>query len=83
MFAKWQEISIFAVSEQRLADQVRAIMNNAFLSNVELEEIEREIVMEENNGLAEQSDEVNESGEEMHSNNLRDEGCNTDRADID
>ena len=83
MFAKWQEIGVFNVSEQRLADQVRAIKNNNFLSNVELEEIEREIVMEENNGTVQESNEMNERGEEMHSNNLRDEGRNTDRADID
>ena len=83
MFAKWQEIGVFNVSEQRLADQVRAIKNNNFLSNVELEEIEHEIVMEENNGTVQESNEMNERGEEMNSNNLRDEGRNTDRADID
>ena len=40
-------------------------------------------MMEENNGTVQQSNEVNESGEEMYSNNLRDEGRNTDRTDID
>ena len=39
--------------------------------------------MEENNGTVQESNEMNESGEEMHSNNLRDEGRNTDLADID
>ena len=83
MFAKWREIGVFNVSEQRLADQVRAIMNNNFLSNVELEEIEREILMEENNGMGQENNEMNENGEAIYSNNLRGEGRNTDRADID
>ena len=83
MFAKWQEIGVFNVSEQRLADQVRAIKNNNFLSNVELEEIEREIMMEEYNGMGQENNEMNENGEEIYSNNLRGEGRNTDRADID
>ena len=58
---------------------MRAIKNNNFLSDVELEEIEREIMMEENNGTVQESNEMNESGEEMHSDNLRGEGRNTDR----
>ena len=83
MFAEWQEIGVSNVSEQRLADQVRAIKNNNFLSNVELEEIEREKVMEENKGMSQENNDMNKHGEEIFNNNLRGEGRNTDRADID
>ena len=43
MMTIWREIGLFDVTEQRLADQTRAIRTNGWLSVVELEEIEREI----------------------------------------
>ena len=43
MFGIWKENGIFEISEQRLADQARAIKLNEWLSEVELEEIRREV----------------------------------------
>ena len=39
----WDEIGVFQVSEQRLADQARAIRTNEWLTNIEIEEIKRKI----------------------------------------
>ena len=81
MFAKWQEIGVFTVSEQRLADQVRAIKNNGFLSNIELEEIEGNIMMKENNSTSQERIDITESSEEIH-NCIGSEVLGTDRSDI-
>ena len=81
MFAKWQEIGVFTVSEQRLADQVRAIKNNGFLSNIELEEIEGNIMMKENNSTSQERIDITESSEEIH-NCIGSEALGTDRSDI-
>ena len=43
MIGIWEEIGVFEISEQRLADQARAIRRNGWLSEVELEEIKREL----------------------------------------
>ena len=43
MLAIWREIGVFDVTEQRLADQSRAISTNGWLSEVELEEIKRQV----------------------------------------
>ena len=43
MIGIWNEIGVFETSEQRLADQARAIRRNGWLSEVELEEIKREL----------------------------------------
>ena len=37
----WKELGVFEISEQRLADQARAIRTNGWLSEIELEEIQR------------------------------------------
>ena len=41
MIAIWREIGTFEITEQRLADQVRVIRTNRWLTDVELEEIRR------------------------------------------
>ena len=43
MFGFWKEMGVFEISEQRLADQARVIKLNEWLSEVELEEIRREV----------------------------------------
>ena len=43
MTAIWREIGEFEVSEQRLADQARAIKLNGWLSDIEIEELKREV----------------------------------------
>ena len=48
MLAIWKEIGVFEVTEQRLADQVRAIKVNGWLSEVEIEEIRRNIKDKQN-----------------------------------
>ena len=44
--AIWAEISVLETSEQRLADEARAIEVNEWLSKVEMEEIKRKIIEE-------------------------------------
>ena len=39
----WDEIGIFPVTEQRLADQAREIRTNKWLTDIEIEEIERQL----------------------------------------
>ena len=39
----WDEKGVFEVSEQRLADQARAIRTNDWLTKVEIEEIKRNV----------------------------------------
>ena len=46
MLAIWAEIGVFETSEERLADQARAIKVNGWLSEVEIEEIKRKILEE-------------------------------------
>ena len=48
MYDLWQEIGIFEITEQRLADQVRVIKGNEWLLKVEKEEIKRNIETENN-----------------------------------
>ena len=48
ILAIWKEIGVFEVTEQRLADQVRAIKVNGWLSEVEIEEIRRNIKDKQN-----------------------------------
>ena len=37
----WDEIGVFPVTEQRLADQARHIWTNKWLTDIEIEEIEK------------------------------------------
>ena len=39
MLNVWNELGVFEISEQRLADQARAIRTNGWLSEIELEKI--------------------------------------------
>ena len=48
MMKIWREVGVFEVIEQRLADQTRVIRTNGWLSEVELDEIQRKIKEEEN-----------------------------------
>ena len=47
----WDEIGVFSVAEQRLADQARQIRTNKWLTDIEMEEIRRQL--ERNNSKAE------------------------------
>lgn len=51
MYDLWQEIGIFEITEQRLADQVRVIKGNEWLLKVEKEEIKRNIETENNSDI--------------------------------
>ena len=52
MLETWTEIGVFKVTEQRLADQSRAIRTNGLMTGVELEEIQREVLgAHETNGI--------------------------------
>ena len=43
MLSIWNELGVFEITEQRLADQARATRTNEWLSEIELEEIQRNI----------------------------------------
>ena len=47
MLTYWRELGVFSVSEQRLADQARAIKTNEWLTDIEIEEIKRMVCTEE------------------------------------
>ena len=65
----WNEIRVFPVIEQRLADQARQIQTNKWLADIEIEEIRRK--MERKNGKVE----VQENGQETieHNENKQDQ----------
>ena len=46
----WDEIGVFKISEQRLADQARAIKTNGWLSDIEINKIKRNIRSEDARG---------------------------------
>ena len=48
MMKTQREIGVFEVTEQKLVDQTRAIRTNGWVSEVELDEIQRKIKEEEN-----------------------------------
>ena len=47
MHRKWKERLLFPITEQRLCDQARMIRKNGWLTSVELEEIKRRVMQEE------------------------------------
>ena len=47
MYAIWNEIGGFEFTEQKLVGQARAIRGNEWLSDLELEQLQREIRSEE------------------------------------
>ena len=51
MYSIWQDIGTFEITEQGSADQVRVIKSNKWLSKVEIEEIKRNIEMENNSNI--------------------------------
>ena len=57
---EWKEHGVFAITEQRLCDQARAIRKNSWLSDLELENIRR--MIEAKNEI------VNESTEDVEEN---------------
>ena len=62
MMALWNDIGVYKINQQRLADQARAIKRNGWLSDVEIEEIKRSIAAEEMRGdSSENEDDVEES----------------------
>ena len=60
MMQEWKEHAVFAITEQRLCDQARAIKKNSWLSDLELENIRR--MIEAKNEI------VNESTEDVEEN---------------
>ena len=60
MMQEWKEHGVFEITEQRLCDQARAIRKNGWLSDLELENIQRMIEAE--------SEIVNESIEDVEEN---------------
>lgn len=76
MYNYWREIAIFETSEQRLADQVRAIKTNKGLSYLEIEEIRRNSEANDNVEIQEGNKRVDLSEENsVHRQNI-DEGRN-------
>jgi len=57
---EWRERGVFYISEQRLCDQARAIRKNGWLSDLELENIQR-IVNAGNNEVNENIEDVEET----------------------
>ena len=56
MMEMWREKGVFEISEQRLMDQARAIVVNQWLTDVELEEIRREIERESTDVTVDKND---------------------------
>ena len=56
MMEMWREKGVIEISEQRLMDQARAIVVNQWLTDVELEEIRREIERESTDVTADMND---------------------------
>lgn len=68
----WKEIGVFEVTEQRLADQSRAIRTNGWLSEVELEDIQRYLQTgDEANTLNEENTQTTANDSELNEVNER------------
>ena len=48
MYREWEERGPFRSTEQRIADQARAIRKNGWLTEMELDEIKRRVLSEDN-----------------------------------
>ncbi|XP_068738998.1 uncharacterized protein [Montipora capricornis] len=70
MLGIWKERGVFEVSEQRLADQARAIRTNGWLSEIELEEISRAVSLGEENEQNQNGMDENTQPEPEDNNNL-------------
>ena len=70
MLGIWKERGVFEVSEQRLADQARAIRTNGWLSEVELEQISRAVSLGEENEQNQNGMDENTQPEPEDNNNL-------------
>ena len=55
MFSIWNELGVFELNEQKLAGQALAVRTNGWLSEIEIEEIKREINCDEGNQDARRS----------------------------
>ena len=75
MIKIWKEIGVFDTTEQRLADQSRAIRTNGWLSEIEMEEIQREIEREQ------RIDEVMSTEEGTDMENSLENECENDNRD--
>ena len=75
MIKIWKEIGVFDTTEQRLADQSRAIRTNGWLSEIEMEEIQREIEREQ------RIDEVMSTEEGTDMENSLENECKNDNRD--
>jgi len=75
MYKEWQERGFFDVSEQRVCDQARAIRKNGWLTELELEMIQRRVNgnvnynEEENNITSEDTQSLNDVTETAESDN--------------
>ena len=56
MFREWGERGMFELTEQRVFDQARAIRNNGWLSELELEAIKRQVEGESQGELCREQD---------------------------
>lgn len=97
MLGIWKERGVFEVSEQRLADQARAIRTNGWLSEVELEEISRAVSLgeenEQNEDVRDEStqpepeDNGNQSGHFVYNTDeviqrMERDGCNREKINL-
>ena len=64
----WDEKGVFETTEQRLADQVRAIKTNGWLTKLEIEEIERKFNAPQVNSENLETDEQPADAENLNEN---------------
>ena len=72
MMALWSDIGVYKINQQRLVDQVRAIKRNGWLSDVEIEEIKRNIAAEEMRGDSPENEDDVEKSEGDEENVIQD-----------
>ena len=83
MLKIWSEIGLFELNEQKLAGQALAIKTNGWISDLEIEEIKREINLESqnNNSIIEQSAQMGDAINN-HERNCEQSNTDTDRIPI-
>ena len=70
----WDEIGVFSVTEQRLADQARQIRVNKWLTDTEIEEIDRrcrDIIHEEETGVSTDNNNNNNNNNSNNNNKMQ------------
>ena len=71
----WDEIEVFPVTEQKLADQARQIRTNKWLTDIGIEEIRRKVEQESSKVEVQENDQEKIEHDENKQNQSEEQGA--------